>query len=341
MLEENLISVIIPIYNVENYISRCLDSVINQTYKKIEIICVDDGSPDNSIKILKEYEEKDNRIRIIRQENKGLSGARNTGIKNSKGEYIFFLDSDDWLPLNSLELLYEDILLNKSDISVGNLTKVYLKKNREIGLKNLEKNNYSLKNYLEYSINKKNFTANVVNKLYKTKIIIKNQILFKEKILYEDFLFTIQYFIYCEKISVIEEVVYYYFLERENSIVNTVSKRDLEAFLNVIEIENFLIKNNQKEILNSKYFQNYIFEWLLSATISKLFKNGDIKSIEMIYESIKNNKIFKKYYDLYQKNKIFCMKKYFAYIFYSKKNFFIEIINFKNKLLAMKGKSNK
>ena len=341
MLEENLISVIIPIYNVENYISRCLDSVINQTYKKIEIICVDDGSPDNSIKILKEYEEKDNRIRIIRQENKGLSGARNTGIKNSKGEYIFFLDSDDWLPLNSLELLYEDILLNKSDISVGNLTKVYLKKNREIGLKNLEKNNYSLKNYLEYSINKKNFTANVVNKLYKTKIIIKNQILFKEKILYEDFLFTIQYFIYCEKISVIEEVVYYYFLERENSIVNTVSKRDLEAFLNVIEIENFLIKNNQKEILNSKYFQNYIFEWLLSATISKLFKNGDIKSIEMIYESIKNNKIFKKYYDLYQKNKIFCMKKYFAYILYSKKNFFIEIINFKNKLLTMKGKSNK
>lgn len=341
MLEENLISVIIPIYNVEKYISRCLDSVINQTYKKIEIICVDDGSPDNSIKILKEYEKKDSRIKIIRQQNRGLSGARNTGIKNSRGEYIFFLDSDDWLPLNSLELLYKDILLNKSDISVGNLTKVYPKKNKEIGLKNLEKNNYSLKNYLEYSINKKNFTANVVNKLYKTKLIIKNQILFKEKILYEDFLFTIQYFIYCKKISVIEEVVYYYFLERENSIVNTVSERDLETFLNIIEIENFLIKNNQNEILNSKYFQNYIFEWLLSATISKLFKNGDIESIEIMYESIKNNKIFKKYYDLYQKNKFFGMKKYFAYTFYNKKNFFIEIINLKNILLRTKGKSNK
>lgn len=341
MLEKNLISVIIPIYNVEKYISRCLDSVINQTYKKIEIICVDDGSPDNSIKILKEYEKKDSRIKIIRQESRGLSGARNTGIKNSRGEYIFFLDSDDWLPLNSLELLYEDILLNKSDISVGNLIKVYPKKNKEIGLKKLKKTDYSLKNYLEYSINNKNFTANVVNKLYKTKIIVENKILFKEKILYEDFLFTVQYFIYCKKISVIKEAVYYYFLERENSIVNTVNIRDLEVFLNIIEIEKFLINNNQKEILNSKYFQNYIFEWLLSATISKLFKNGDIESIEIMYESIKNNKIFKKYYYLYQKNKFFGMKKYFAYAFYSKKTFFIEIINLKNILLRMKGKSNK
>ena len=315
MLEENLISVIIPIYNVEKYISRCLDSVINQTYKKIEIICVDDGSPDNSIKILKEYEKKDSRIKIIRQENGGLSSARNIGIKDSRGEYIFFLDSDDWLPLNSLELLYEDILLNKSDISVGNLIKVYPKKNKEIGLKNLKKIDYSLKNYLEYSINKKNFTANVVNKLYKTKIIVENKILFKEKILYEDFLFTVQYFIYCKKISVIKEAVYYYFLEREDSIVNTVNIRDLEVFLNIIEIEKFLINNNQKEILNLKYFQNYIFEWLLSATVSKLFKNGDIEIVEKIYEIIKNNQIFKKYYDLYQKNKIFGVKKHFAYIF--------------------------
>ena len=332
MLEENLISVIIPIYNVEKYISRCLDSVINQTYKKIEIICVDDGSPDNSIKILKEYEKKDSRIKIIRQENGGLSSARNIGIKDSRGEYIFFLDSDDWLPLNSLELLYEDILLNKSDISVGNLIKVYPKKNKEIGLKNLKKIDYSLKNYLEYSINKKNFTANVVNKLYKTKIIGENKILFKEKILYEDFLFTVQYFIYCKKISVIKEAVYYYFLEREDSIVNTVNIRDLEVFLNIIEIEKFLINNNQKEILNLKYFQNYIFEWLLSATVSKLFKNGDIEIVEKIYEIIKNNQIFKKYYDLYQKNKIFGVKKHFAYIFYNNKNIFIKIIKLKKYL---------
>lgn len=340
MLEKNLISVIIPIYNVEKYISKCLDSVINQTYKKIEIICVDDGSPDNSIKILEEYEKKDSRVKIIRQENRGLSGARNTGIKNSKGEYIFFLDSDDWLPSNSLELLYKDILLNKSDISVGNLIKVYPKKNKEIGLKKLKKNNYSLRNYLEYSINKRNFTANVVNKLYKTKIIVENEILFKEKILYEDFLFTIQYFIYCKRISVIKEKVYYYFLERENSIVNTVSMRDLETFLNVIEIEKFLIKNNQKEILNSKYFQNYIFEWLLSATVSKLFKNGNVSSIEKMYYLIKDNFIFKKYYNLYQKNKIISIKKLFSFIFYTNKNIFLKIIKIKSKALKMKGKNS-
>jgi len=101
--EEFLISVIIPIYNSEKYLKRCIDSIINQTYKNIEIICINDGSTDESYNILKQYEIKDNRIIILNKLNQGVSSARNDGIRISKGQYITFVDSDDWLELDAIE----------------------------------------------------------------------------------------------------------------------------------------------------------------------------------------------------------------------------------------------
>ena len=100
------VSVIVPVYNVEKYLKDCLNSVINQTLEDIEIICVNDGSTDNSLAILEDYAKKDSRIKIINQKNKGLSGARNTGMKHVQGEYILFLDSDDWLKEDALSELY-------------------------------------------------------------------------------------------------------------------------------------------------------------------------------------------------------------------------------------------
>ena len=94
------VSVIIPIYNTEQYLAECLDSVVNQTLSDIEIICVDDGSPDRSIDILMEYAAKDDRIQIIRQENKGLPAARNAGLRVASGDYVYFVDSDDMLRMN-------------------------------------------------------------------------------------------------------------------------------------------------------------------------------------------------------------------------------------------------
>ena len=111
------VSVIIPVYNVEKYLRQCLDSVVNQTLKDIEIICVNDGSTDNSLEILEEYASKDSRIKIITQENKGLAPARNTGIENTKGEYIFFLDSDDYLTkIEIIENLYQKALQTNADV---------------------------------------------------------------------------------------------------------------------------------------------------------------------------------------------------------------------------------
>ncbi len=111
-----LISIIIPVYNVGKYLGKCLDSVINQTYHNIEIICVNDGSTDNSYDILLEYAKKDNRIKVINQKNAGLSGARNTGISHANGEYIMFLDSDDWLSAEMCEVMYNGLKKYRTDI---------------------------------------------------------------------------------------------------------------------------------------------------------------------------------------------------------------------------------
>ena len=112
------ISVIVPVYNVENYLKKCIDSIINQTFQDIEIICVNDGSTDNSRKILEEYKNKDSRIKIIDKENGGLSSARNAGIKTAEGEFLSFIDSDDWIDKTMLEKLYKNITGLNSDISI-------------------------------------------------------------------------------------------------------------------------------------------------------------------------------------------------------------------------------
>lgn len=115
------ISIIVPVYNVEKYLAECLDSLINQTFSDIEIICVNDGSKDNSQKILDEYAAKDSRIIVINQENAGLSAARNTGIRNATGEYLLYIDSDDAIELNTCEVLWKEIETAQADIIVFGL----------------------------------------------------------------------------------------------------------------------------------------------------------------------------------------------------------------------------
>ena len=118
MKEEKLISVIIPVYNVEKYLRRCIDSVINQTYKNLEIIIVDDGSTDNSSNICDEYTNKDSRVKVVHKENGGLSSARNVGIELAKGDLIAFVDSDDYIELEMYEKLKENMDKYDSDIAI-------------------------------------------------------------------------------------------------------------------------------------------------------------------------------------------------------------------------------
>src|SRR5699024_1200447 len=121
---EMLISVIIPIYNKEEYLDECINSVVNQTYKNLEIILVNDGSTDRSEVIINKWYKKDDRIVFLNQENKGVSSARNKGISKANGEYVFFIDADDRLEDNALNLLYKYSLINKSDIIMSNFIHV-------------------------------------------------------------------------------------------------------------------------------------------------------------------------------------------------------------------------
>lgn len=120
-----IISVIVPIYKVEQYIRRCINSIISQTYRNLEIILVDDGSPDNCGKICDEYAEKDNRIIVIHKQNGGLGRARNTGIEIFKGQYVMFVDADDYLSLDCVEVLYTRITEDNCEIAVGNYIKIF------------------------------------------------------------------------------------------------------------------------------------------------------------------------------------------------------------------------
>ena len=119
MLENELISIIIPIYNVENYLRQCLDSIIAQTYQNFECLLINDGSPDNSADICNEYVSKDSRFRYFEKENGGVSSARNLGIERSEGAYITFIDSDDWVDSDYLEVLYNALIDENADISVS------------------------------------------------------------------------------------------------------------------------------------------------------------------------------------------------------------------------------
>lgn len=123
--EKPKISVIVPVYNVENYLSRCVDSLLNQTLRDIEIILVDDGSPDKCPEMCDEYAKMDNRVHVIHKENGGLSSARNEGLKYIKGEYYMFVDSDDWIDTETCKVCYEEIIASESDCLMFSYTKEF------------------------------------------------------------------------------------------------------------------------------------------------------------------------------------------------------------------------
>lgn len=183
-----LISIIVPVYKVEPYLRRCLDSIVNQTYANLEIILVDDGSPDKCPQICDEYATKDNRIVVIHKKNGGLSDARNAGTACANGSYIYYIDSDDELPLNSIQSLYDYVGSNpEAEIIVG---KTHCPQNESKYNNQLFNYDYTFKSNIEFrkycSSGINTFPVNAWNKLIKKDFIIKNNISFQKGIVHED-----------------------------------------------------------------------------------------------------------------------------------------------------------
>ena len=332
------IYIIVPVFKVEKYLSFSVDSLLNQTYKNIEIICIDDGSPDNSIDILNEFAQKDKRIKIIRQENQGLSGARNTGINNATGKYIMFVDSDDWIELNMVELMINKIEKENLDLVIcgryhytnGIKKEINLNKIKEI----LENKILNGRKYFKVITSKTNlFTASAYNKLYITSLIKEKKLFFPVGKLYEDLLFVFKYIYDSNKIGIIEQGLYNYVVSREGAITNKINKNDIKDTLFTLnEIKNFLKSKNDYKLLNSLEFSEYMFLWISRAVLFKLpfnEKKYGKKEINRIIDELKNNKEYKEICKIVLKNSK------------NKKNkLFIRILYFNNKLLKLLIKLN-
>ena len=227
-----MISIIVPVYNVEAYLPQCLDSLINQTYRDLEIVCVNDGSTDKSLKILKQYQAKDNRILVIDQQNKGLSGARNTGITQATGEWLMFVDSDDWIDQECCKRLMEvvnpdlDLCFFSYTREFGNKVSPKLVFGNEIINYQTEKDIdalyarlIGLRNEELRHPEKLDSLSTVWGKLYKTSIIREHQIEFisTKEIGTEDLLYNVYYFRCIKRAIYIPDAFYHY---RKNNITS-------------------------------------------------------------------------------------------------------------------------
>ncbi len=281
MKKDPLLSVIVPIYKVEEYLSKCLDSIINQTYKNLEIILVDDGSPDKCPQICDEYAKKDNRIKVIHKENGGVSSARNLGLDVSKGEFVTFVDSDDWLD----ETMYEKMMAKQKEENLDLIFARYksVRDGLIVDIKEEQLDDFCKTNDLSYMLNhftKFKIIDNVrynydyvmcsIWRMLFRKVCVSN-IRFDTSIRYmEDCIFVYETFLQNQLKSGFVDDYLYYYLHRETSATNikgsylinnskNISKKLLEIFTNTkyIELAKAKIFFCYFDCVNSKYRLKY------------------------------------------------------------------------------------
>lgn len=218
------ISIIVPVYKVENELDRCVQSLMKQTYKNIEIILVDDGSPDQCPKHCDQYANEDERIRVIHKKNGGLSDARNAGLNLAKGEYILYVDSDDYIEVDSCERLINATSNTQVDIIVGNA--IMEKPNgyeKMIHSATPAGYIYSAKDFIEKAVHASQWYAPAWLNMYRRDFLLQNKLFFKVGIYFEDMQMLPRVFLRAKKVACIDDVFYHYIM-RENSIMT--SKKD-------------------------------------------------------------------------------------------------------------------
>ena len=284
------VSVIIPIYNVQNYLILCIESVVSQILKEIEIICINDGSTDDSLLILQEYSKKDNRIMIITQRNRGLSEARNTGIKYSNGEFIYFLDSDDFLEINALFELYNyakkfnlDIIYFQTSQFKNNDNITINKNNEKITDFTINLNDIMEGKYLYVQLREKNKYSPVVwLSFIKKQFYIKTGLSFYPGILHEDVLFTLTGILSAKRAIYIDRKYHHYRVNNDSIMQSKKTVKNLYGWLiSYCEILRILKKNEfeQKVIDAINITGNYLKR--LIKQIIKIISNNEKKILSI------------------------------------------------------------
>ena len=243
-----MISIIIPVYNVEKYIKRCVDSLLNQTYKKIEIILVNDGSTDNTIKIIKENYSENKKIILLNQKNSGPALARNNGIEHAKGKYVMFVDSDDFVDPTYVENYYNSIKNTKYDIVIG-------------GYKRYVENKVTKKMQLKEGEYSKYLITGPICRIIKLDFLNRNKIRFLDTNSSEDIYFNLYIYSKTNKIKIIDDIGYYYFFNK-NSISNTAHKGFNEK-IKVFELLDHMKKMKIKNEEMKNYFMIKYCIWYL------------------------------------------------------------------------------
>ncbi len=266
-MEEPIVSVIIPVYNAEKFLKQCLNSVISQTLKEIEIICVDDGSTDNTNAILKAFSEKDQRITVIHQQNAGAGAARNNGLRRAKGKYLSFLDADDFFEKTMLERAVSKIEEDQAEFVVFRCNQ-YLEDQKKF--KNIR---YSLREetlppYLPFNFRQitgnvfKTFVGWAWDKVYLREFVEKNQLLFQEQRTSNDMLFVFSALVLAKKITYLNDVLAHQRRNNEHSLSNTREKSWFCFYNALCALRDFLKKNNLYDELE-KDFINYALHFSL------------------------------------------------------------------------------
>ena len=286
---DSLVSIIVPIYNAELYVSECIDSILKQTYTNFELLLINDGSTDNTSYICKKYNKDDNRIHYIEKKNEGVSIARNIGLKHASGDYVIFIDSDDIVKPNYLQLLIDK---KENDLVVSGFTAQY---NNQIIRESKFLNSIIVLNHSNNLLDKVLIFGTPWAKLFKLEIIRRYNIQFNPKLsLHEDHLFYFEYIKYIQSISTIEDVMYIYINRSNGQSLSRDSKQNsadklLAYNLLSTELRKIIDRNNIK-ISNIPQTLNFLIRIFISAL------NSAILEKKYIYIDMQYKRKIKKYY---------------------------------------------
>ncbi|WP_418934934.1 glycosyltransferase family 2 protein [Haemophilus sp.] len=288
-MSNELISIIVPVYNVEQYLEKCVDSIINQTYTNIEIILVDDGSTDSSGFLCDSLAKKDPRISVYHKENGGLSSARNFGIEKAHGAYLGFIDSDDYIDPDMYETLYNLIKKDNSDVAMCGLYNIYAN-NRDKQVDRIDTLLVDKEEAIKIVLDGKLTTISAVNKLYKKDIF--NNLKYDVGKFYEDAFIIVRLLEQCNKISITNERKYYYYHRSSSITTQRFTKKQLDM-LEAWSVNFNIVKERYPKIIDSakrRVFWAYFYVLDLLCFSDDREKYSDL--VKKLIAELKNNSCF-------------------------------------------------